>query len=72
MATADELATHKINLHNDITVNGVTYKAGQGVEVPRKQAEDIQRIDYEHQEYKANLNVKRTFEENAGSFAVGS
>ncbi len=38
-------STKKIDLEHDITVNGVTYKAGKGVEVPSAQAEDVQRIN---------------------------
>jgi hypothetical protein len=71
MATADELSTQKINLHNPITVNGVTYPAGQGVEVPKTQADDIARMDYDHQQYKGGLNTKHTYEVDAGTMAVG-
>jgi hypothetical protein len=60
-----------INLQNDITVNGKVYKAGQKVPVPKTQAEDISRMDYEHQQYKDNLHVKHTYETNAGTIAVG-
>lgn len=71
-----EEKTIKINLLNDITISNVhmtrVFKAGQGVEVPEAMAEDIQRIDYEHQQYKDNLNKKRVFEVNAGTMAVGS
>lgn len=63
--------TVKVNLVNPITVNGVTYPAGNGVEVPRAQAEDISRMDYEHQQYKDGLHKKRVYETNAGTMAVG-
>lgn len=63
--------TVKVNLQSDVQVNGVTYKKGQGVEVPRAQAEDISRIDYDHTQYKGKLNTKQTYETNAGTMAVG-
>lgn len=64
--------TTTINLRHDVTVNGVTYKKGDKVVVPAKQAEDITRIDSEHQDYKDGLHKKRTYESNAGSISVGS
>lgn len=66
-----DLATTKINLIHDVTVNRVKYKAGANVEVPKDQADDIQRIAFEHQEYLNNLHKKRTFEVNAGTIAAG-
>lgn len=63
--------TTKMNLQNDITVNGQTFKAGQNVEVPKKQADDVARMDYEHQKYKSTLHTKRTYESNAGTIAAG-
>lgn len=60
-----------VNLQNDVTVNGRTYKAGQSVAVPKVQAEDITRIDYEHSVYLNNLHVKRSSEVNAGSISAG-
>lgn len=66
-----ESETTTVNLHNDITVNGITYKKGQSVKVPKKQADDISRMDYEHEQYKANLHKKNTYEVNGGSIAVG-
>lgn len=60
-----------INLQNDITVNGKVFHAGQKVAVPKDQADDIARMDYEHQQYKDNLHVKHTYETNAGTIAVG-
>lgn len=67
-ATNDETT---INLQNDITVNGKVFKAGQKVPVPKDQADDIARMDYEHQKYKDNLHVKNVYESNAGTIAVG-
>jgi hypothetical protein len=63
--------TTKINLQNDITVNGRTFKAGTNVEVPKSQADDVARMDYEHNQYKNTLHTKRTFEVDAGTIAVG-
>lgn len=63
--------TTKMNLQHDITVNGKTYKAGQNVEVPKKQAEDIARIDFEHSEYERSLHKKRVYERDMGTMAVG-
>lgn len=67
----DRSASTTVNLQNDVTINGVTYKRGQKVEVPKHQAEDISRIDYEHSQYKENLHRKRTMEINAGTIAAG-
>lgn len=61
-----------MNLTNDITVNGVTYRAGQNVIVPAKQADDIARMDYEHNKYLQNLNKKNSYIVDAGNIAVGS
>lgn len=69
MADSD---TTKLNLQNDITVNGVQYKAGQNVEVPKAQADDIARIDYDNTKLQQSYNKKQVYEQNAGSFAVGS
>lgn len=63
--------TTTVNLTNDITVNGVTYKAGQKVEVPKSSADDIARMDHEHQQYKDTLMKKQTYEVNAGTIAAG-
>lgn len=68
MAESD---TTKLNLHNDVTVNGVRFKAGQNVEVPKKMADDIARIDYEHEQLKAGYMQKRVYEKDAGTMAVG-
>jgi len=70
MPTQSESTT--INLHHDITVNGKTYRKGTGIEVPKKVAEDLLRMDFEYSEYERNLHVKRTAEQNMGSMAVGS
>jgi hypothetical protein len=70
MADSTEETT-KINLQNDITVNGVRYRAGQGVVVPKKQADDISRMDYDHTKYLSTLHVKRKFEVDSGTIAVG-
>lgn len=64
--------TTTINLQNDVMVNGKKYEAGQRVVVPKSQAEDISRIDYDHVKYQKGLNVKHTYEVDAGSFGVGS
>jgi hypothetical protein len=63
--------TTKINLVNSVTVNGITYPAGQHVEVPKKQADDIARIDYDHQKYLATLHKKDVVEINKGTMSVG-
>ena len=60
-----------MNIQNDVTINGRTFKAGQNVEVPKTQADDIARIDYEHQKYKNNLHVKNVYEVNGGTMSVG-
>jgi hypothetical protein len=63
--------TTKINLHHDIRVNGVFYRAGTNVEVPSAQADDIARMDYEHQQYKENLHRKNVYEVDSGTIAMG-
>jgi hypothetical protein len=47
--------TTTMNLSNAIRVNGVLYPKGMKVEVPKAQADDIARMDYEANEQKANL-----------------
>jgi hypothetical protein len=69
---ADNSETTKMNLINDITVNGITYRSGHNVEVPKKQADDLARMDHEHNQYKASLLTKHTYEVDAGTMAVGS
>lgn len=69
MSTSSEETT--INLSNDITVNGVRYKAGQGVRVPKNQAEDISRMDHEHNQYLRDLNRKHTYQVDGGTIAAG-
>lgn len=63
--------TTSINLQHKITVNGVSFGPGQGVTVPRNQADDLLRMDYEQQQYRNNLSVKNTYEVNSGTIAVG-
>lgn len=60
-----------ISLRNNITINGTTYRKGSNVEVPRKVAEDLLRMDHDYTEYEVNLHKKRTSETNLGSMAVG-
>lgn len=65
-----------INLQNDITVTNAqgqprVFKAGQAIEVPRAQAEDLLRMDHEANEYQRNLHTKRTSQTNMGSMSVG-
>lgn len=69
MAESD---TTNMHLSNDITVNGVKYKAGQNVIVPKGQADDIARIDHDHNKYKSSLLTKQTYEVDSGTMAVGS
>jgi len=69
MADSD---TTKVNLQNDVTVNGRTFKAGQNVEVPRSQADDIARIDYDREQVKAKMMTKQTYEVNGGTFSAGN
>lgn len=63
--------TTKMHLTNDITVNGRTYRAGQNVEVPKKQADDLARMDHEHNQYLKNMHTKREFKRDMGTMAVG-
>jgi hypothetical protein len=64
--------TTKMRLSNDLTVNGIKFKAGNSVEVPKRQAADLERMDFEHNEYLKNLNKRRNFEVNAGTIGMGS
>lgn len=68
---ADNSDTTSMNLSNDITVNGRTFKKGQRVDVPKAQADDIARMDFEHNEYLKNLHTKRSAITNMGSQSVG-
>ena len=63
--------TTTMNLSTDIVVNGVKYKAGRGVTVPKAQADDLSRMDYEHQQYKDGLMKKHSYEVDAGTIAAG-
>lgn len=69
MATNEETT---INLLNDVTVNGKTYKAGQQVAVPKTQADDVARIDFEASEQERLRNVRRTSNVNLGTRSVGN
>lgn len=60
-----------LNLRNDVTINGVKYRAGRNVRVPKAQAADIERIDFEHDEYKSNLMKRRKYEVDSGTMSVG-
>lgn len=68
--------TTTINLHNDITISNTKgtfrFKKGQGVSVPKDMASDIERMDYEHEEYKRKLHEKQVYEVNSGTMSVGS
>jgi hypothetical protein len=47
--------TTKMNLQNDISVNGVKFRAGMNVEVPKNQADDVARMDYDAQQKRMEL-----------------
>ena len=68
---ADSNETTTMNLINDITVNGTRYKAGERIIVPKAQADDIARMDHEHNKYLATLHVRRKFEVDAGTIGAG-
>lgn len=59
-------ASVKVLLTNDVRVNGTLYPAGSQ-EVPREQAEDIQRIDAEHNRYLTSL-----LSDNGSSASIGN
>lgn len=63
--------TTTINLNTDVVVNGIRYSAGSSVRVPKRQAEDILRIDHDHMKYKDSLMSKHTYEVDAGTIAAG-
>lgn len=60
-----------IDLRNDVQHNTVKYKAGRDVKVPTASAEDIKRIDYEHDQYKETLHKRSVYEVNGGTMQVG-
>lgn len=66
-----DVETTKINLSNDITVNGRKFNAGKNVEVPKVQADDISRMDHDHNQYLATLNKRHVYKSNAGTIAMG-
>jgi len=72
MNVADTTDTTTINLQNDITVNGKTFPAGEKISVPKGQADDISRMDYEHEKLKKSYHEKHVNIHNSGTFAVGS
>lgn len=47
--------TTKLNLYNDVTINGVKYRRGANVEVPKKSADQIAEIDYDAQQKRMEL-----------------
>jgi len=64
--------TTKMNLSHDITVNGITYPAGQNVTVPKRQADDLARMDYEYTKQLEERHVRHEIISNAGTLAMGS
>lgn len=68
--------TTTMNLHNDVTISTAkqTYRfsKGQGVKVPKELADEVARIDYDHEQYKSKLHTKQTYEVNGGTISVGS
>jgi len=50
---ADE--TTSMNLQNNVTINGRKFTKGMNVIVPKGQADDIARIDYNAQQAQNNL-----------------
>jgi hypothetical protein len=53
--TQDQGDTIGVNLQSNIKVNGVLYPRGMNVKVPKKQADDIARMDYEATQAQMNL-----------------
>lgn len=66
-----ESETIKVDLQHDIQVNGQRFKAGRNVEVPKAQADDIKRMDYEHSKYLGSLNQRHKYIVDSGSIAAG-
>lgn len=73
---SDLQKTTTINLSHPVRISNVKgdwqFPAGTNVEVPVSMADEVMRIAFEHQEYLNNLHKKRTFEQDAGTIAVGS
>lgn len=73
--TAPTSETTTVNLHNDITISNTRgtfrFSKGQGVKVPKDMADDVARMDYEHEEYKRKLHEKQVYEVNSGTMSVG-
>jgi hypothetical protein len=59
-----------MNLQNSVRVNGILYPRGMGVKIPKEQADDIARIDYEATEQKNNLVKQRQYVAQAGQDPV--
>jgi hypothetical protein len=72
---ATESTDTTMNLSNEVTITNETgvhrFPKGQNVKVPKEMAEDVARIDYEHQQYKDNLHTKHVYEVNSGTMSVG-
>lgn len=66
-----EQETTTVTLSNKITVNGISYGPGPSVKVPKAQADDIKRMDYEHDQYLKGLNKKHKYIVDSGTIAVG-
>lgn len=64
---ADINETTTMNLHNSVRINGVIYPKGASIKVPKSQADDIARIDYEASEQQNNLVKQRSYVAPAGS-----
>jgi hypothetical protein len=73
---ADSGETTTMNLLNDVSISNANgqwrFKAGQNVKVPKFLADEVARIDYDHQQYKNNLNTKQKYIVNAGTLSVGT
>ena len=63
-------ASKKVVLDHDISINCERYSAGKQ-SVPTEVADDLRRMNSEHNGYLNTLHEKRTFEHNSGTMSVG-
>ena len=66
MSTASE----KVVLEHDIEINGTKYTKGRQ-DVPTEVADDLRRMNSEHNAYLNGLHRKRVYEHNSGTMSVG-
>ena len=59
-----------ITTEHEVTINGVKYPVGKH-KLPEDVAEEVSRISSDYAKNLAKLNIKHTYNHNAGTVAVG-